>query len=368
MQKYLYNSASELSKLGVDVWTLGSSTLRADPSRSPERNLVVETPFTPRPSLRSLLLFRRSLDFIIDLIERVDPDVIHLVNKHVWNYLLLLVFRGTRRHVKAKWVHTFHDPTGHDGDTVQHWVIAYHRLVQRLLDAVVVHSKVAQIQTLTILRTKCHVEYVPLGLKPWPEYTRMDPRFSKRVLVFGRINSYKGCKMYPEIFNELYRLDSEIKIVVAGQVSDDLPAGLLKRIASCPNVELKTHFIEEPDVGQYFREAALVLTPYASTTQSGVVLDAFSFSRAVLAFRIEGMNEMLPTGAPTARPFDIREYARIVVNLVNDHDACTKEGRDAWEFGRQRFSLNAMAIGFLRTYHATRGPVAGCPDTGDFQK
>ncbi len=178
---------------------------------------------------------------------------------------------------------------------------------------------------------------------------------TKRLLVFGRLNRYKGCEMYPEIFNEVHRLDPSVQIAVAGQPSEDLPNGLLDRIAACPNVNLESHFIEETAVDRYFREAALVLTPYTSMTQSGVLLDAFSSSRAVLAFQIDGMSEFLPSGGLTIAAFDTREYARVAVELVNDPVACARAGRDAWEFGRSRFTPASMAIDLARTYEDVVG-------------
>lgn len=354
MQKYLYGASEELSGHGLDVWTVGSSTLNF-PARLSDRNLLVDTPSSPKPSPQSLLSSKAALDNTISLIERAEPDVVHFVNKHVWNFLLLLRYRSRRRLVNPKWVHTFHDPVGHHGDSVQRGVIAYHRVMQRRLDAVIVHSEVSLNQTLGILKPKCRVERVPLGLKPWPGYPAFDPKCLKRILIFGRLNLYKGCAMYPEIFHEINRLDPGVKITVAGQASADLPEGLIDSIAACPNVSLENRFVEESEVAQYFRESALVLTPYTSMTQSGVILDAFSFGRPILPFRIEGMSEFLPPDAVTVEAFDTFEYARMAVNIVNSPDIYVRAGSDAWEFGARKFSLNAMAAGFSRVYQGIAG-------------
>ena len=355
MQKYLYNSFDELDERGHDVWSVGSATMRVS-RRLSDRNVLIETPASPRPSIGSLWSAKGALGAVAKTIDELQPDVVHFINKHTWNYLLLVRLRSRRNVANAKWVHTFHDPIGHVGDSVQRGVIAYHRVVQRRLDAVIVHSRIAQNQTLNVLRPKCPVVRVPLGVQRWNAYGGIDVSANKRVLVFGRLNRYKGCELYPEILTEVYRLDPEIRITVAGQPSKDLPDGLLDRIAACPNVTLEGRFIEEIEVDGYFRKASLVLAPYTSVTQSGVILDAFRNSRAVLAFRINGMVDLLPVGMPTAKALDTREYARLLVDLVNDPAACAHAGREAWEFGKDQFALASMAAGFEQIYESiTRG-------------
>jgi glycosyltransferase involved in cell wall biosynthesis len=135
----------------------------------------------------------------------------------------------------------------------------------------------------------------------------------------------------------------------------DLPAELIGRIAACPNVQLDGHFIAEEAMENYFRDASLVLTPYTSMTQSGVVLDAYCHSRSILAFHIDEMREFLPYGANTVTPFDTHEYARVLVKLLNDPEACARAGREAWEFGQEHFSPAAMAAGFAAVYDAVTG-------------
>ncbi|GAS99628.1 group 1 glycosyl transferase [Mycolicibacterium canariasense] len=362
MQKYLYTASAELAFLGHDVWTVGSTNVRSGDALGP-RNVTVDTPPTPRPSVSSFWSSKKSLDTVRALIQRVRPDVIHFVNKHVWNYLLLRQVR--RKGIQTKWVHTFHDPIGHEGDSVRQGVVAYHKVIQRHLDAIVVHSETARSQTLRALRPHCLIALSPLGLKRWKDYEAADARASKRALAFGRLNFYKGCAMYPKIFDEIHRLDPTIEITVAGQPSKDVPKELIAQIAACPNVRLDAHFIEEDAVERYFRESSIVLTPYTSMTQSGVILDAYSHSRPVLAFHIEEMREFLPHGAYTVEPFDTQEYARTLVGLLNDPDSCARAGRDSWEFGRRQFSPSSMAAGFASVYDSLISGSTGIPARAD---
>lgn len=358
MQKYLYNASKELVALGHEVRTIGSATLTANQALD-VNNVVVNTPDTPKPTLGSLWSSKRSLDTVVDLIRDLRPDVVHFVNKHIWNYLLIKRVRWNR--ISTRWVHTFHDPIGHEGDAVQRGVIAYHKLIQRSLDAVIVHSDTARHQTDTALRPSCLVAKVPLGDKRWKSYEPVPAHAAKHVLVFGRLNLYKGCTMYPAIFTEVYMRDPDVRIVVAGKPSKELPDGLLDRIAACPNVDLQARFIEEVEVEGYFRAASVVLTPYTSMTQSGVILDAYCHSRPILPFMIDGMSEFLPHAATSVTPFDTSEYAQTLVSLVGDAQACAAAGRAAWEFGRAHFSPSSMAAGFNAVYDALTSRLSDGP-------
>jgi glycosyltransferase involved in cell wall biosynthesis len=294
------------------------------------------------------------LDSVVREIEHLQPDIVHFVNKHMWNYLLILRLKLRRSLTATSWIHTFHDPIGHEGDAIQRGVLVYHKLIQRLLDAVIVHSEIALRQALDVLRPKCPIMRVPLGVQPWHEPKPIGQSATKRLLVFGRLNRYKGIEMYPQIFAQIHQLDPQIQITVAGKPSEEIDDHLLNRIAACPNVNLEDRYLDEDKVEGYFEDSALVLAPYTSMTQSGVLLDAFSNSRPVLAFAIEGMTEFIPPNMPTVYPFDINSYAQLAVDMVNNPVACSKAGREAWEFGRLRFTPASMADGLMRVYQAVR--------------
>lgn len=141
LQKHLYLSSAELRRQGVDAWTVGSKNLAIDVDLD-DRNLLVETPPTPKPGIASL---RQAFTEMRDLsrrIARIRPDVVHFTNKHTWNFLLLRQLR--REMPSAAFLHTFHDPVGHEGDSVQKGVVLYHRVVQRMLDGIVVFSDIAK--------------------------------------------------------------------------------------------------------------------------------------------------------------------------------------------------------------------------------
>lgn len=348
LQKHLYLSFAELRRQGVDTWTVGSANLAIDIDLD-DRNLLVATPPTPKPGIASL---RQASGAIRDLsrrIAQIRPDIVHFTNKHTWNFLLL---RRLRRDLpNAAFLHTFHDPIGHEGDSVQKGVVLYHRVVQRMLDGIVVFSDIAKRQTEEVLKPRCPVYQVPFGEKPWKEYEPIE-QLTHRVLAFGRLNSYKGVKYYPEIAERLLELSPETTFVIAGKPSDDIDRSILDRLSEMPNVELHARFIEESEVDGFFKNCDLVLMPYTSITQSGVILDAYSRSRCVVAFDIEGMSSYVPEDRLLVSPFQMNDYAGLVSNLVSNMDELNRASKECWEFGRDHFSLSLMGTGLLDVYRA----------------
>lgn len=346
LQKHLYLSSAELRRQGVDAWTMGSANLAIDISLD-DRNILVETPPTPKPGIASLRQASDAMRNLSRSIARIKPDIVHFTNKHTWNFLLL---RRLRHDLPdAAFLHTFHDPVGHEGDSVQKGVVLYHKVVQRMLDGIIVFSDIAKRQTEGMLRPRCPVYQVPFGEKPWKEYRPIE-HLTNRVLAFGRLNSYKGVKFYPEIAERLFELSPGTTFVIAGKPADDIDRSIIDRLDAMPNVELHARFIEEGEIDGFFENCDLVLMPYTSITQSGVILDAYSRSRCVVAFDIEGIEQFAFNDKTFVSPFIVSELVQTTVALLNDPDELNRISRKMWEMGGNAFSPEKASEALLSIY------------------
>ena len=246
-------------------------------------------------------------------------------------------------------LHTFHDPIGHEGDSVQKGVVLYHKAVQRMLDGIIVFSDVANRQTSEVLKPHCPIYQIPFGEKPWMDYKPIE-RLTHRVLAFGRLNTYKGVQFYPEIAERLLERSPETTFVIAGKPSKDIDQPILDRLSKMPNVELHARFIEEGEIDGFFENCDLVLMPYTSMTQSGVILDAYSRSRCVVAFDIEGMREFMPKGQELVCAFDIESYVQRVCFLIGNGKTLIDYSLQGWSFGKRRFTVEAMVKCLISAY------------------
>lgn len=120
-----------------------------------------------------------------------------------------------------------------------------------------------------------------------------------RILFFGSIKPYKGLDLLIEALAHLpVALRGRVRLVVAGQASMDLEP--LHRLAASLGVagliDWRIEYIQEEDVAALFESASVVALTYREIDQSGVLLTAAAFGKAVVATRVGGIPEMLGDG------------------------------------------------------------------------
>jgi glycosyltransferase involved in cell wall biosynthesis len=131
-----------------------------------------------------------------------------------------------------------------------------------------------------------NVALIPHGafeIPPEPNYD-LDTG-PKQVMAFGKFGTYKKVEILIEAV-ELIRMRTheEIEIVIAGTDSPNT-IGYLKAVQEKYNHVEKlrfTGYVEEEEVSSVFKESAVVVFPYTSTTgSSGVLHQAGSYGKAV---------------------------------------------------------------------------------------
>ena len=131
-----------------------------------------------------------------------------------------------------------------------------------------------------------NIALVPHGAfetPPEPDYRL--PKGPKQVMAFGKFGTYKKVEILIEAVEIIrQRRNLDIEIVIAGTDSPNTP-GYLEGIqkAYCHVSQIRfTGYVAEEDVPVLFRESAVTVFPYTSTTgSSGVLHQAGSYGCAV---------------------------------------------------------------------------------------
>lgn len=116
------------------------------------------------------------------------------------------------------------------------------------------------------------------------------------VLYFGLIRPYKGVDILLAAAKLLGDIPN-LKIVIVGEIYSQRE--LIHAMAlSAPNrmVTMVDHYIPNEEVATWFRVADLVVLPYRSSTQSGVVPIAYRCQRPVIVTRVGGLPDMVEDG------------------------------------------------------------------------
>jgi len=142
---------------------------------------------------------------------------------------------------------------------------------------------------------------------PHPVYSRFGEKVSKEkalsklkltdakyVLFFGFIRDYKGLDVLIEAL-VFVKEKIKIKLIVAGEFYDDEKkyTGLIEKLNLQDDIILFSDFISTEEVKYYFSAADVVILPYKSATQSGIVQIAVNFDKPVIAASVGGLGEVI---------------------------------------------------------------------------
>ncbi len=122
------------------------------------------------------------------------------------------------------------------------------------------------------------------------------PEKNRYILFFGFIRDYKGLDLLLQAFSHSYFNENNIKLIVAGEFYTDESKyhNLIKNLHISEQVILKTDYIPNPEVPDYFNAADIVVQPYKSATQSGVAQIAYHFNKPIVVTNVGGLSEIVP--------------------------------------------------------------------------
>lgn len=172
------------------------------------------------------------------------------------------------------------------------------------VDAFIAQSKVVK-EDLLSLRPDA-----PVAEVPHPVYSIFAPgsgRDAARArlgvtarevaLFFGFIRGYKGLM---NLFRAVARIPRErdFQLLVGGEFyEDDAPyRALLRELGIEDRVVLHDRYIPNEEVGDFFAAANVVVLPYVSATQSGIIQIAFNYDKPVITTNVGGLPEVVRPG------------------------------------------------------------------------
>ena len=128
------------------------------------------------------------------------------------------------------------------------------------------------------------------------------------VLFFGFIKHYKGLDVLLRAIPMVTKVLPDVQFIIAGEVygtpkcSPHIHGGgrggtstdaFMLSDTSPSNIIFHSTYIPSEDIPHYFTIADIVVAPYRSATQSGIVQLAYSYLKPVIASDIAGLREMI---------------------------------------------------------------------------
>lgn len=151
-----------------------------------------------------------------------------------------------------------------------------------------------------------------IAVSPHPIYDHYGQKIDKReaieklklsqdysyLLFFGFIRHYKGLELLLEAFADDRLRQYPVKLIVAGEFYENPEPyhELIAKLKLEKHIVLRTEFIPDTEVRDYFCAADLVAQPYRNATQSGVSQIAYHFETPMLVTDVGGLAEIVPHG------------------------------------------------------------------------
>lgn len=334
-QDTLFGMYEEMRKQSQwDTYLLCIKTPKVELQQS-HHTWLVDCPERPGVTKKSF-----NLSLLLSIIHRVRRehfDAIYFESLHTWN-LPIMMMPG-----KAKTYQVIHEVIPHEGDSQVKMVELMNKAVVKFADTIVLRNK-TYIQDMIDRYgiSADRVKYLELWRR-YPAYT--TPVHSGRVLFFGRINPYKGA----DNLLEIVRLCPDIQFDVVGRVDSQMQ-GIVDQLAKEKNVMLNNDYVTDAEMREAFVNCDWVIVPYNSASQSGIIIDAYKYSRPVIAFAVGAIPEQVDdekSGYIVEAGDNQRFAAKLRETMQMSAEQYDAMSREAYQYGSKKYAIDGAVERFV---------------------
>lgn len=172
------------------------------------------------------------------------------------------------------------------------------------------------------------------------------------LLFFGYVREYKGLKYLLRAMPEISREDEKVKLWVVGEFGSDKEEylKLIRELGIKDRVRVQDSYTPDREVEKYFAAADLVVLPYTSATQSGIVQIAYGFTKPVVVTDVGGLPDVVEDGKTgyVVEPGKPEALTGAVVRFFREEQAQRMKKnieKDAYRFSWER--MGEVLEGFM---------------------
>ncbi len=145
----------------------------------------------------------------------------------------------------------------------------------------------------------------------------------KILLFFGFVREYKGLRHIINAMPEIVKYDSNIRLMIVGEFRSDKENYLeqIKKLDVGNNIDIVDGYIPDSGIEKYFAASDLIVLPYESATQSGIVQIAYGFEKPVIATDVGGLPEVVSDGKTgyIVEPKNPKALAEAVIRFFDEN-------------------------------------------------
>lgn len=242
------------------------------------------------------------------------------------------------------------------------------RLAYRLAHRVIAHNRISRDELQARLQVPEHkIAVIPHGnymhaLRAVPPVEIARERLSipphaKVLLFFGQIKEVKGLDVLLRAMPAVLHRHPDAVLLIAGKPWKTDFSGYqatIERLGIQAACYAHIRYIPDEEVPFYYGVADLVVLPYRHIYQSGVVLMAMSYGKAVLVSDIPGMLEVVQDGETgfVFRSGDEADLAERLNSILANSTLRNEMGRKGLEYVRANHDWRQIGLQTVQLYQA----------------
>ena len=207
--------------------------------------------------------------------------------------------------VSSRYIYTAHNLLPHNKERSLFYKVIY-KFVYKLPNIILVHTKLFKKKLIADFRiAENKIKVISIGLNeeiPITEMKDNDARIrlgfkntDKLLLCFGSIDEYKGVDLLIKAFDKL-KMNS-LKLVIAGRFKNEEYKkkiyALINAVDCTDKIFLFDRFIPNEEVEVFFKSCDVIVLPYRSIDQSGIVFLSFRFGMPIIATDVGSLCEYI---------------------------------------------------------------------------
>lgn len=268
-------------------------------------------------------------------VARRSRNVDHLVLQwvtpfHVAVYLALRLFSGAKRTSVV-----VHNAIPHESFPL---LKALTRIGFGGVDGVVCHADAVVEDLRSLGVSAAGTVTVPMPPLIRTRIEPLPPRPPIRLLFLGYLRPYKGPDIAVDAMTRLpAHLSDSVVLTIAGESWDGEPsiAELVTELGLDDRVEVQDRYLSDTEMLALIGRHHLVVAPYRTATQSGVVSLALASGRPTVATDVGGLAELVTPGTNGVLcvPNDVDAFAHAVGEAIDDLDTLflgATQTRNSW--------------------------------------
>ncbi|HEV2413129.1 MAG TPA: glycosyltransferase [Candidatus Saccharimonadales bacterium] len=239
------------------------------------------------------------------------------------------------------------------------------KILSRISDAKIVHSKSTISQMRVMGLSTRNTILIPHGNYKNAYSDNLSASESRKrlkikshemvILFFGLIRPYKGVDQLLDSFGNLKAKFPDLHLIIAGKSRDEKMSLQIQQVAKNGNVIFVNDYIEDTEVGKFFKAADVVCLPFKTTTTSGSALLALTFGRALVAPKVGSLVDLPSSVGYFYDPADSTALEKNIEKAIKNRQEVRIMSRNAKRYANS-LSWSSIAEKTLQLYSSVLKP------------